>query len=75
MLETIVGNKYFFLLVDDISRIDEALGAFKNFCVQVEKASGKEIKVFRTDRGGKFVSKEFTTYGEEDGIIRHFTTP
>lgn len=32
-----------------------------------------EIKVFRTYRGGEFVSKEFMAYSEEAGIIRHLT--
>lgn len=82
--ETTAGNKYFFLLVDDFSRMmwiymlkskDEALSAFKSFRTLVEKGAEKRIKVFRTDRGGEFVSKDFTTYCEEAGIERHFTAP
>ena len=59
--ETSSGYKYFFLLVDDYSRFmwvyflktkDEAFKAFKSFRAQVEKSTEKQIKVFRTDRGG-----------------------
>ena len=59
--ETPGGNKFFFLLVDDYSRImwvyflkskDEALNIFKNFRAKVEDGPEKRVKVFRTDRGG-----------------------
>ena len=33
------------------------------------------VKVFRTDRGGEFLSKEFASFCEENGIKRHLTTP
>lgn len=56
---TAAGNRYFFLLVDDYSRVmwvflqktkDEALENFKKFRTLVEKDNSK-IKVFRSDRG------------------------
>lgn len=62
------GNRYFLLLVDDFNRLmwtymlknkDEALDAFKQIRVLLEKDSEKKIKIFRTDRGGEFVSKNF----------------
>ncbi|KAL8154787.1 hypothetical protein AgCh_000227 [Apium graveolens] len=82
--DTASGNKYFFLLVDDYSRYmwayllkskDEALSAFKSFCALVENKPGKKVKVFRTDRGGEFCSREFKSYYEEKGIERHYTAP
>lgn len=81
---TIGGNKYFLLLVDDYSRMmwiymlaskDEAFEMFKKFQATVEKQSEKKIKVFRSDRGGEFVSKQFISYCESVGITRHFTAP
>ena len=81
---TMAGNKYFLLLVDDFSRVmwiymlgskDEALGAFQKFRAQVEREKDKKIKVLRTDRGGEFMSNQFKSYCEENGIIRHFTAP
>lgn len=80
--ETAAGNKYFFLLVDDYSRLmwvyllktkNEAFGAFKKFKAMVEDGKERRIKVLRTDRGGEFVSNEFSQYCEEAGIIRHYT--
>ncbi|KAL4581058.1 hypothetical protein LXL04_017266 [Taraxacum kok-saghyz] len=41
----------------------------------IEKSSGYEIKTLRTDRGGEFTSKDFTTFCEENGVRRHLTTP
>ena len=77
------GSIYFFLLVDDFTRVmwvymlkskDEAFDVFKRFQVQVEDDNTK-IKVFRTDRGGEFTSTEFKIYCEETGIERHYTAP
>lgn len=80
--ETPCGNKYFFLLVDDYSRFmwvfmlknkGEALEVFKKFKAQVEGRIEEKLKVFRTDRGGEFRSKEFTLDCEVNGIARHYT--
>ena len=82
--ETTSGKRYFFLLVDDYSRYmwvyflhskDEALTAFKNFCVLVEREPDRMVRVFRTDRGGEFGSNDFKTFCEENGIKRHYTAP
>lgn len=81
---TPAGNKYFFLLADDFSRImwvfmlktkDEAFSAFKKFKIMVEKDSKQEIKTFRIDRGGESCSKNFVIYCEAAGIQRHYTAP
>lgn len=81
---TLGGNKYFFLLVDDFSRMmwvymlkskDESFSSFKKFRALVEDGAEKKIRVFRTDRGGEFNSNEFKVYCEDNGIERHYTTP
>ena len=55
------GNKYFLLLVDDLSRYmwlvllpskDHAACAIKNFQAGIEVETGRKLKVLRTDRGG-----------------------
>lgn len=78
------GNRYIFLLVDDYSRFmwfyllknkSDTFEAFKKFRTLVEKKSEKGITIFRTERGGEFVSKEFLQYCEEAGIGRQFTEP
>lgn len=40
-----------------------------------EKQLGLSLKCLRTDRGGEFLSKEFMTYCEINGICRQFTAP
>lgn len=80
---TAAGKRYFFLLVDDYSRImwvyflksNEALNAFKKFCALVETGPEKKVMVFRTNMCGVFISNDFKSYCEEAGIIRHYTTP
>jgi len=42
---------YVFLLYDK----NEALDAFKIYKVEVEKQLGKQIKIVRSDRGGKYL--------------------
>lgn len=83
-LPTPAGKRYIFLLVDDYSRTmwvhllkskDEALSAFKKFKVLVEKEARSSIRVFITDRGGEFTSKEFENYCADEGILRHLTAP
>ncbi|KAI3510533.1 hypothetical protein L1887_17599 [Cichorium endivia] len=72
------------LIVDDFTRVmwvymmkskDEAFDTFKRFRVSVETETGEKLKTFRTDRGGEFLSKQFTAYCEETGIHRHYTAP
>lgn len=40
----------------------------------MEKKIDKKIKVLRTDMGGEFMSNQFKSYCEDNGIIRQFTT-
>nr|GEU54259.1 zinc finger, CCHC-type [Tanacetum cinerariifolium] len=81
---TPTGNRYFMLLVDDYSRVmwvyllkakDEALEVFKNFRKKVKTETEEKVKVLRTDRGGEFLSNQFTTYCNETGLERHYTSP
>lgn len=41
----------------------------------MEKQSGHMIKALRSDRGGEFLSNEFGSSGEEQGIKCDLTTP
>lgn len=72
------------LIVDDYSRVmwaylmktkDDVLQTFKMFRRKVETETGERIKVLRTDRGGEFLSNEFTKYCNETGLERHYTSP
>lgn len=53
----------------------EAFENFRNFKALVEKQSGCNIKILRTDRGGEFLSNDFNLFCEENGICRELTTP
>ena len=81
---TLGGSRYFFLLIDDYSRLiwvsmlknkSEAFQVFKNFKELEEKEKETKIKCFRTDRGGEFMSEEFVNFCDEHGIKRQLTTP
>ncbi|GKE36066.1 retrovirus-related pol polyprotein from transposon TNT 1-94, partial [Tanacetum coccineum] len=76
-------NLYFMLFIDDYSRKawvyflkekSQAFEAFKKFKAMVEKEKGLNIKSMRSDRGGKFLSKEFKKFCEDNGIQRFLTT-
>jgi hypothetical protein len=48
---------------------------FKKFRTMVELQLGRRIKLFRSDRGGEFMSAEFTKYLEENGIVHETSAP
>src|ERR1044071_860365 len=82
--ESMGGSRYFLLITDDQSRMSwvyflkaksEAFENFKKFKTLMGNQSGKKVKALRTDRGGEFLSKEFTEYCEEAGIKRELTAP
>lgn len=77
-------KRYIFVLVDDYSRYmwsillnekGETFEKFKKFKAIVEQEKGATIGIFRTDRGGQFVTNEFQSYCEENGITRQLTAP
>lgn len=46
----------------------EAFNRFKKLRSLVEKETGDNIQVFKSDIGGEFVSQEFKTYCDGAGI-------
>jgi transposase InsO family protein len=78
------GKRYFFLLVDDVSRYmwlvllatkDEALVAFTAFQAQAEAEAGRKIGTLCTDRGGEFTTSSFTDHCTKQGVQRHLAAP
>jgi transposase InsO family protein len=78
------GNKYFLLLVDDLSRYmwvaaipskDRATTAIKDIQAWAEGESGLKVKALRTDRGGEFTVTEFTDYCAAEGVHHQHMTP
>jgi transposase InsO family protein len=62
------GSRYFVTFTDDLSRYgygylmrhkSESFDKFKELKTEVENQLGKKIKVFRTDRGGEYLSGDF----------------
>ena len=62
----------------------EALDGFKIFKAEVEKQCGKQIKIVRSDRGGKYYGRytedgkalgSFAKYLQEHGIVAQYTMP
>ena len=76
------GSRYFITFTDDYSRCckvyflkekSEALEKFKEFKASVETESGQSIKTLRADRGGEYLSKEFSCYLKKYGIRAELT--
>ena len=72
------GYHYFITFTDDLSRYEyvylmkhkfESFEMFKQFRNEVKKQIGKSIKILRLDRGGEYLSDEFLTYLEDNGIL------
>ena len=70
------------LLVDDHTRMTwvyflrhkhEAFNCFRKFKSMTELQSGHKVKCVRSDRGGEFLSAEFTQFCEDHGIQRQLT--
>jgi transposase InsO family protein len=78
------GNKYFILLVDDVSQymwvkalrsMDAAAEAIKLYHASAEAQTGRRLKVFRLDRGGEFNSEDFAKHCGEHGVRQQLTAP
>nr|GEV67917.1 retrovirus-related Pol polyprotein from transposon TNT 1-94 [Tanacetum cinerariifolium] len=82
--DSYAGSKYFLFFIDDYSRMcwfyflthkSEAFGFFKKFKALSENQSHRKLKVLRTDKGGEFLSKEFSGFSNEHGIKRELIAP
>ena len=51
-----------------------AFDMFKWYKARVEKENGKHLKCLRCDRGGEFISVEFTNFCVEHGNKRQMST-
>jgi hypothetical protein len=73
------GNKYFLLLMDDLSRYmwvvvipskDHVAGAIKEIQARVEGESGLKLRALHPDCGGEFIAREFAEYCATEGLHR-----
>ena len=53
----------------------EAFEKFKKFRHEVKKQTEKSLKIFRSDRGEKYLSKKFWTYLKDNIIVSQWTPP
>ena len=81
---SIQGHYYHFVLVDDYTRHkwiyflttkSDTFSQFKNFHALVRNYHKGSLRAIRTDRGGEFLSQEFTQYLEKQGIHHNLTVP
>ena len=72
------GYEYFITFTDDHFRYGyvflmrhkfEAFDKFKEFRHEVEKQTGKSIKILWSDHGGEYLSAEFQDHLRENGIL------
>jgi transposase InsO family protein len=77
-------QRYFLLLVDDLSRYmwfvvlgskGEAADAIRRAQAAVEAECGRKLRVLRTDNGGEFTAAEFASYCIDEGVQRHYFAP
>src|SRR5215216_1298616 len=76
------GYRYFVTFTDDLSRYGyiylmkhkfETFEKFKEFQNEVENHRNRKIKFLRSDRGGEYLSYEFSTHMKECGIVSQLT--
>ena len=76
--------RYSLVITDDYSRHawtchltskDQTAAKFKSWVPMIQKKLGRRIGYFRSDRGGEFMSAEFSTILEEYGITRETSAP
>jgi hypothetical protein len=80
---TLRGNKYFLLLVDDLSRYmsvitipfkDRAAVVIKDIQARTEGESDLKMKTLHIDCEGGFTATKFTDYCAAEGVYRRLTT-
>jgi hypothetical protein len=78
------GFQYFITFTDDMSRYGyiylmrnkvESFEKFKEFQNEVQNNTGKTIKFLRSDRGGEYLSHEFSDHLKSCGIVPQLTPP
>jgi hypothetical protein len=78
------GFQYFITFTDDFSRYgyvylmkhkSETFEKFKEFQNEVENQCDKKIKALRSDRGGEYLSHEFSSHLKSCGIVPQLTPP
>ena len=82
MVPSLGGTRYFLTLIDDYSRKlwiyflknkSETFLKFKEWKILVETQVGKKWKKLRTDNGLEFLSNDFNSFYQKEGIVTYRT--
>src|SRR5882762_8726277 len=83
-VQTITGTHYVITFTDDksrwvwvafLKRKSDAFTAFKEWLIFVEKQTGQQLRIFRTDNGGEFITKVWRKFMKDRGIHHETTSP
>jgi len=83
-VESLGGSQYFVTLLDDFSslaqvayirRKSDADAALRGMLAMWERSTGRKVKALRSDRGGEYLSKDFSSYLRAAGIQHEPTAP
>jgi transposase InsO family protein len=78
------GFRYYVIFIDDFSRYSwlyplskksDVLVSFMKFKSLMENQFSARIKQLQSDGGGEFMSKNFTSYLESNGIFHRISCP
>lgn len=82
--KSLSDSEYFLTFTDDSTRYcwvyflkqkSEVFDKFVEWKSMVEKTTGKNILILRTDNGGEYKSLMFETFLKKEGIVHQFTVP
>ena len=83
-VQSVSGHRYIITFTDDksrwvwvyfLKRKSEAFAAFKEWLVYVEKETGKQLRNFRSDGGGEFISNAWIQFMKDRGIRFERSSP
>ncbi|EOY31124.1 Uncharacterized protein TCM_038123 [Theobroma cacao] len=83
-VESLSGDKFYFIFIDDMSRFcwicflkskSQVFELFLQFKAKVDLETGHKIKTLRSDNGSEYTSNVFTDYLKNAGIHHQLTAP
>lgn len=79
---TLASSRYILVFTDDYSRKswiyflktkDQTFFFFQTFLAKIRNETSNPLSILRTDRGGEYLSHDFTAFCDEHGIQHHLT--
>ncbi len=83
-VKSVGGAEYFLTFIDDFSRYiwvfflkrkDEMFSLFLGWKAMVDRVTGQQFKVLRSDNGGEYKSNRFVEYLRSEGVRHELTVP